>query len=117
MKPAFEIARVAPGTVVIVLNRSGAVAVREALVNIQTAKIVPFNNADRGLLTALKKDADNVVLDLADEKAHRLCDLLENGLAAGQKLLPMVYALGEKLAHRIDPGCFFGPKTAAAEAA
>lgn len=43
-----------------------------------------------------------------DEMGHQLCDVLEGILAGGGVLPSAVYALAERIAHRIDPGCFFG---------
>ena len=107
MKPAFEIARVEIGTVVVVLNGSGAALVHSTLIEIKTSG-VKFDAKDRGLLAKLGKEKPAVVLDMTDEGANRFCDLLEAGLDAGLRLQPMVYALGERLAHRIEPGCYFG---------
>lgn len=111
MKPAFEIARAGEGTAVVVLNQPGAALVHATLVEIK-GKGVKFGPADRGLLVKLGKDKPNIVLDLSDDAANRLCDVFEEGLDAGLRLHPMVYALGEKLAHRIEPGCFFGRSAA-----
>lgn len=112
-KPAFEIARVAIGIAVVLLNRAGAALLKDALATVKTK--VKFNNADRGLVTAVSKDADTIVLTLDEAKANRFCDILEFGLGHDLTYPPMVYALGEKLAHRIDPGCRFGPRVEAVE--
>jgi hypothetical protein len=47
-----------------------------------------------------------------DEFVHTLLDLLEADLDDGVKLHPALYALGERLTHRVDPGAHFGPCSA-----
>jgi hypothetical protein len=47
-------------------------------------------------------------LAINDEMGHQLCDVLEAAMAAGVVVPPAVYAMGERVAHRIDPGCWFG---------
>ena len=49
-----------------------------------------------------------LAVDVNDEMGHQLADTLEAAMKAGVVLPPSVYALGERIAHRIDPGCWFG---------